>query len=254
MNPDVNADPSNSPSPTCFRLHHILRREQVGKQSRIHIFHSARLLNFPHACRGLAGRRSRVLRLEPNRLFGLKLDGLSIPILFTIALLCTLMSLYSIPYMAHVIGERTKQFGLYYALFLLYSVGMMGAVMATNLIEFYLFFELMLIPSYFLIAKWGYGDRDRISFMYFMWTHIGALSFLAGILWLGFLAGTPGQPIFDLGKIVASTIPQDLRLWVTILMVVGPFGEDGSVWSYTSGCRMHTLKPQPQSAPCCHPR
>jgi len=153
---------------------------------------------------------------SPIGLFGLNADGLSIPILFTIALLCTLMSLYSIPYMAHIIGEQRKQFGLYYALLLLYSVGMMGAVLATNLIEFYLFFELMLIPSYFLIARWGYGDRDRISFMYFMWTHIGALSFLAGILWLGYLGGT-----FDLGKIVATTIPQDLRLWITILMVAG---------------------------------
>jgi NADH-quinone oxidoreductase subunit M len=153
---------------------------------------------------------------SPIGLFGLKADGLSIPILFTIALLCTLMSIYSIPYMAHIIGEQTQQFGLYYALLLLYSIGMMGAVLATNLIEFYLFFELMLIPSYFLIARWGYGDRDRISFMYFMWTHIGALAFLAGILWLGTLSGT-----FDLSTLLTAAIPQEYRLWLTILMVSG---------------------------------
>jgi NADH-quinone oxidoreductase subunit M len=93
---------------------------------------------------------------------------------------------------------------------------MMGAVLATNLIEFYLFFELMLIPSYFLIAKWGYGDRDRISFMYFMWTHIGALAFLAGILWLWSLTGT-----FDLQNILTSSIPANLRVWVASLMVIG---------------------------------
>jgi NADH-quinone oxidoreductase subunit M len=153
---------------------------------------------------------------SPIGLFGLNADGLSIPILFTISLLCTLMSLYSIPYMAHIMGEQRKQFGLYYALLLLYSVGMMGAVLATNLIEFYLFFELMLIPSYFLIARWGYGDRDRISFMYFMWTHIGALAFLAGILWIWTLSGT-----FDFEKLLTATIPQDYRLWITILMVAG---------------------------------
>jgi NADH-quinone oxidoreductase subunit M len=153
---------------------------------------------------------------SPIGLFGLNADGLSIPILFTISLLCTLMSVYSIPYMAHIMGEQRKQFGLYYALLLLYSVGMMGAVLATNLIEFYLFFELMLIPSYFLIARWGYGDRDRISFMYFMWTHIGALAFLAGILWIWTLSGT-----FDFEKLLTATIPQDYRLWITILMVAG---------------------------------
>jgi NADH-quinone oxidoreductase subunit M len=153
---------------------------------------------------------------RPIGFFGLNADGLSVPILFTIALLCTLMSIYSIPYMHHIIGEDKKQFGLYYALLLLYSVGMMGAVLATNLIEFYLFFELMLIPSYFLIAKWGYGDRDKISFMYFMWTHIGALAFLAGILSIGYLSGS-----FDLASIVTQTIPANLRTWIVLLMVVG---------------------------------
>ena len=153
---------------------------------------------------------------RPIGLFGLNADGLSVPILFTIALLCTLMSIYSMPYMNHIIGDDKKQFGLYYALLLLYSVGMMGAVLATNLIEFYLFFELMLIPSYFLIAKWGYGDRDRISFMYFMWTHIGALAFLVGILSIGYLSGS-----FDLATIVTATIPANLRGIIVILMVVG---------------------------------
>jgi NADH-quinone oxidoreductase subunit M len=93
---------------------------------------------------------------------------------------------------------------------------MIGAVLATNLIEFYLFFELMLVPSYFLIAKWGYGDRDRISFMYFMWTHIGALAFLAGILSVGYLGHT-----FDLQNIAMSSIPSGLRIWIALLMVVG---------------------------------
>lgn len=165
---------------------------------------------------GWQGGLQEFYNWSPIGLFGFNADGLSIPILFTIALLCTLMCIYSMPYMHHIIGDDKQQFGLFYALLLLYSVGMMGAVLATNLIEFYLFFELMLIPSYFLIAKWGYGDRDRISFMYFMWTHIGALSFLAGILSVGYLSGT-----FDLSKIVASTLPANLRIWVVGLMVMG---------------------------------
>jgi len=154
---------------------------------------------------------------RPIGTFGFNADGLSIPILFTISLLCTLMSIYSIPYMGHIIGNNTREFGLYYALLVLYSLGMMGAVLATNLIEFYLFFELMLIPSYFLIAKWGYGDRDRISFMYFIWTHVGALALLAGILSVGYLtAGT-----FDLDKIASAAIPQNLRPLIAVLMVAG---------------------------------
>ena len=166
---------------------------------------------------GWQGGGQELYDWRPIGTFGLNADGLSIPVLFTIALLCTLMSIYSIPYMAHIIGDRKEEFGLYYALLLLYSVGMMGAVLATNLIEFYLFFELMLIPSYFLIARWGYGDRDRISFMYFMWTHVGALAFLAGILWVGYLSGL----IFDMTKIAATSIPEIYRLSIVGLMVVG---------------------------------
>lgn len=153
---------------------------------------------------------------RPIGIFGFNADGVSIPILFTISLLCALISIYSMSYMSHTINDDKTQFSLYYSLLLLYSIGMMGTVLATDLIEFYLFFELMLIPSYFLIAKWGSGDRDRISFMYFIWTHIGALALLAGILSVGYFSGT-----FDLQSIVSSSIPENLRLFVVCLMTVG---------------------------------
>ena len=67
---------------------------------------------------------------------------------------------------------------------------MVGTVLATNLILFYIFFELMLIPSYFLVAEYGYGDRYKISLMYFLWTHVGAVCLLAGILSLGHFGGS----------------------------------------------------------------
>lgn len=164
---------------------------------------------------GIQGGLVEYYQWQPIGMFGLNADGISIPILFTIALLCTLISVYSMAYMAHSISDK-KDFGFYYALLLLYSVGMLGAVLATNLIEFYLFFELMLIPSYFMIARWGSGDRDRISFMYFMWTHIGALAFLVGILSVGYYAGS-----FDLQLILTTSLPQSLRLLIVVLMVTG---------------------------------
>jgi len=156
------------------------------------------------------------IRWEPIGYFGLRADGLSIPIGFTVTLLCCVISVYSIPYMTHRLGGESRDYGLYFALYLLYSTGMIGAVLATNLIEFYLFFELMLIPSYFLIARWGYGDRDRISFMYFMWTHVGALALLAGILTLWSVSGT-----FDLSALASAAIPSPYRFWITITILTG---------------------------------
>jgi NADH-quinone oxidoreductase subunit M len=165
---------------------------------------------------GWLGTVVEAFRWEPIGFFGFRADGLSIPIVFTVTLLCTVIAVYSMPYMTHRLGKESKDYGLYFALYLLYSTGMIGAVLATNLVEFYLFFELMLIPSYFLIARWGYGDRDRISFMYFMWTHVGALALLAGILTLWGVSGT-----FDLSALSSALIPTPYRFWITAMILGG---------------------------------
>jgi NADH-quinone oxidoreductase subunit M len=123
--------------------------------------------------------------------FTLLADGLSIWVLLTINILCLAITVYSMPYMEHRFHEwehethETKgpeAFGSYFALYLLYAVGMLGTVMSTNLIQFYVFYELMLIPSWLLINNYGYGDREKIGMIYFMWTTLGAVILLAGIL------------------------------------------------------------------------
>ena len=210
--------------------------------------------------------------------FGLRLDGLSLPFALIIYILCTVLALYSKPYMIHKItetaneifgagpnssngvrknlsrpGERignydidnrdntsgkegsspnaspnssqltayvpteikqyvNTQIGLYFALYLAFSMGMLGTVLATNLIEFYVFFELMLVPSFFLIAFYGYGERKRIALMFFFWTHVGAVVLLLGLLAMGFFAGGFD---YDTVKSNVSKIPAE---WVTIII------------------------------------
>ena len=157
----------------------------------------------------------------PIGFFGLRVDNLSFPILFTISLLTALISLFSIPYMHHKIGdeESSQRYGLYFALYNLYALGMLGTVLATNLIQFYAFFEIMLVPSFFLIAEWGYGDKERISLMYFIWTHVGALVLLVGILLTGYLTGG----VTDMALINPSSIPSTLRLIIVASMCFGFF-------------------------------
>ncbi|MBS7609002.1 NADH-quinone oxidoreductase subunit M [Candidatus Bathyarchaeota archaeon] len=157
--------------------------------------------------------------------FGLRLDGLSLPFVMTIGILSTLIALYSIPYMKHRIGEASHEYGTYFALYLLYAAGMQGAVLSTNLIEFYLFYELMLIPSYFLIAQWGYGNRERIAFMYFIWTHVGALSLLAGIISTHVLTLPAGSfDIYEIQTILQmKQYPSEVIRWISIAMFLGFF-------------------------------
>ena len=118
-------------------------------------------------------------------------------------------------------SRTNSRFGLYILLYMLYSAGMLGTVLATNLIELYFFFEFMLIPSYFLIAEFGYGARGRISFMYLLWTHIGALLMLLSFLAIGSQSGSfvfinNGLPVSI--QIAASVLP-----WIVFGIVVGLF-------------------------------
>lgn len=105
-----------------------------------------------------------------------------------------------------------SQMGLYYSLYLVFAMGMLGTVLATNLFEFYVFFELMLVPSFFLIAFFGYGKRKRTSLMFLFWAHVGAVILLLGLMAMGFLAGGFD---YDTVRANASQIPQ---AWVAVIV------------------------------------
>ncbi len=128
--------------------------------------------------------------------FSMLLDSLSTPLVFSIALVTALVAIYSLPYMRHRIeemekeGERYQSWGVYYMLYTMFSAAMIGTVLSTNLIEFYIFLELTLIPSFLLIAFYGYGNKIRIALMYFIWTHVGTLIFLLGVVLFGVNTGT----------------------------------------------------------------
>jgi len=156
--------------------------------------------------------------------FDLQVDGLNIWVLLTINILCLFISIYSIPYMEHRFHEMEKETGedvsgsgypSYYTLFLLYAVGMLGTVMATNTIQFYMFYELMLVPSWALINNYGYGERERIGMMYFMWTHVGAVILLAGLLSGYWITGS-----FAISAL-SGVVGHPLAGWVVVAILLG---------------------------------
>lgn len=175
--------------------------------------------------------------------FGFLLDGLASPFAIMIYVLCTILALYSKPYMIHKFHEQyeelhnensssgnqttliesnslsnyvNRQSGLYFALYLVFAMGMLGTVMSTNLIEFYIFFEVMLIPGFFLVAMWGDGPRRKIGLMFLFWTHAGAVVLLLGFLMIGLTIGS-----FDFAEIQEADIPQDIVLISAIAISIG---------------------------------
>ncbi len=136
------------------------------------------------------------LHLGKRGIVALAVDGLSAPIVAGVSIITSIVAVYSIKYMRTRIeemrkeGEKVPGMGAYYFLYNTFSAAMLGLALSTNLVEFYVFLELTLIPSYLLIAYWGYGDRKKISMLYFVWTHIGAVLFLTGVLYYGIKTGT----------------------------------------------------------------
>ncbi|MCS7142237.1 MAG: NADH-quinone oxidoreductase subunit M [Aigarchaeota archaeon] len=117
--------------------------------------------------------------------FSFKLDQLSYPFVLVTSIIGLVAGVYSLRYMR---GHQRLE--VYYSLYMMFVSGITGVFLATNLFIFYIFWELMLIPSYFLLLIWGTGDARVISFKYFALTHVGALSLLAGIIWLNALLGS----------------------------------------------------------------
>ncbi|MCE4617426.1 MAG: complex I subunit 5 family protein [Desulfurococcales archaeon] len=159
------------------------------------------------------------------------LDGLSALVVAGISVVTAFVAFYSLPYMKTRIeemrteGEEPPSLGVYYLLYTLFAVAMVGLVYSTNLILFYLFLELTLIPSFLLIAYYGYGDRKRIAMLYFVWTHLGAVVFLAGALYYGYIAGNFDYLNIDTLSPVgnAASILGNMTTLIAALMTFGLF-------------------------------
>ncbi|WP_329135361.1 NADH-quinone oxidoreductase subunit M [Streptomyces sp. NBC_01476] len=132
----------------------------------------------------------------------LGIDGISLPLLVLSALLTFLCALYS--YFHPPVARRdpaeeapgaTPTDGspspkAFVALLLLLEAGTLATFAVLDLMLFFLAFEMVLIPMYFLIARWGGGDRERSALRFIVYTLLGSVIMLLGLLLIGVKAGT----------------------------------------------------------------
>jgi NADH-quinone oxidoreductase subunit M len=76
----------------------------------------------------------------------------------------------------------TKRQLTYYALMLLLQSAMIGVFVSLDLLLFYLFFEASLVPMFFLIGIWGGERRIYAAVKFFIYTAVGSLLMLVGII------------------------------------------------------------------------
>lgn len=93
----------------------------------------------------------------------------------------------------------------YFAWLLVLEAGCMGVFLALDLFAFFVFFEIVLVPMYFLIGKWGHGERAYAATKFFIYTMFGSALMLVGILSLAFLnEAETGVLTFNLVELAES--------------------------------------------------
>jgi len=107
-------------------------------------------------------------------------DGVSVLLITLTTLLGVIAALSSWNY----IQKREKE---YYVLLLLLQTAVIGVFASMDLFLFYLFFEVGLVPMYFLIGIWGGENRLYAAIKFFLYTLVGSVVMLLGILKLYFL-------------------------------------------------------------------
>ncbi len=122
-------------------------------------------------------------------------DGVAVLLIVLTTLLGVIAALSSWKY----IEKREKE---YYVLLLLLQTAVVGVFTSMDLFLFYLFFEVSLVPMYFLIGIWGGENRLYAAIKFFLYTLVGSVVMLLGVLKMYFLT----QDIALTGKITQATI------------------------------------------------
>ncbi len=145
-------------------------------------------------------------------------DGISM----LLVLLTTLLGFVSILSAWTAITHRVKEF---YVLMLVLQTGMIGVFVSLDFFLFYVFWEVVLIPMYFLIGVWGGERRLYAAVKFFLYTLLGSVLMLLGILALYFFhARMTGLQTFDIRILQSMGSWSDwltLQHWVWIAFFLG---------------------------------
>ena len=143
------------------------------------------------------------------------IDGLGL----LLVMLTTVVGFLAILSSWNAIHDRLKE---YYCFFLLLQTGMLGVFMALDFLLFFIFWETVLVPMYFIIALWGGARRAYASIKFMIYTLIGSVLMLLGILTLYYFHMQQFQtPSFDIADLMRTQVPQNVQWWVFWAFFVG---------------------------------
>ena len=145
--------------------------------------------------------------------FSLLADGMS-------SMLCLLTGIVVMVVMIVSVNKTYEKPGAFYGFLLLSQAGLMGVFLAGDALLFYVFWELALIPVYFLCSRWGGEKRIAVTFKFFIYTFVGSLMMLAGLIYLSMQ--TQGMSSYAWADMVraGASLPPEKQQWLFWLIFI----------------------------------
>ncbi len=152
-----------------------------------------------------------------------EMDGLSAFFLAVIFLVCLLAAVYSFHYMDDPGSSvKTAVTGFFFSLLV---VSMAMVVTAANMITFMLSWEIMSLSSFFLVIhNYQHVENRKAGYLYFVFSHVGAMFLFAGF---GVLYKYTGS----FGFADVHTLPEAAKTLAFVLFFIG-FGSKAGVFPF----------------------
>jgi NADH-quinone oxidoreductase subunit M len=128
-----------------------------------------------------------------------------------VSLLLVALTVFFMPLVVLAGWEQDRNPKGFFAALLAMAAAMVGVFVALDLVLFYVFFEAMLVPMYALIGIWGSANRRYAAVKFFIYTIVGGLLMLVGIVYLYFAAGATS---FDYEVIRGVTLTSTQQIWL----------------------------------------
>ena len=106
-------------------------------------------------------------------------------------------------------GSIDTRVSQYVAAFLILEGLMIGVFAAMDAMLFYVFFEAMLIPMFIIIGVWGGPRRVYASIKFFLYTFLGSVFMLVGIIYLYLKGGS-----WQLADMAALPLTMQEQTWL----------------------------------------
>ena len=137
-----------------------------------------------------------------NVVYGMGVDGISLPFIF----LSVVLSVLCVGVSWTAVQMRVREF---YAALLVAETAMVGLFAATNLFLFYIFWELMIVPLFFLIGVWGGSGRIYAAVKFLLFTLAGSVLMLVGLITLLYKSGT-----LDFQALASARLSLEAQTWL----------------------------------------